>query len=93
MVSVPSQGATVSPPPDATADNQPTQTIETVPTQQVLPAQQQPAQTPRAPQGGMTNSPTTRAPISVAPESRPPFPNQGPRTGGNGAGGLLGGLL
>jgi hypothetical protein len=37
--------------------------------------------------------PATRAPISVSPESRPPFPNQGPPRDTNGHGGLLGGLL
>ena len=48
---------------------------------------------PRVPRGGVQNSPSTRAPFSVTPESRPAFPNQGPRTGANGGGGLLGGLL
>jgi hypothetical protein len=46
----------------------------------------------REPEARVTNSPTTRAPISVAPEERPPFPNQAPGGGGtDGGGGLLGG--
>jgi hypothetical protein len=36
---------------------------------------------------------TTRAPISVSPESRPPFPGQGLPRNNNQRGGLLGGLL
>lgn len=43
------------------------------------------------PEGEAPGAPTTRAPISVAPETRPAFPNQTPPTGGNGRGGLLGG--
>lgn len=43
-----------------------------------------------APQPRTTNSPTTRDPISVAPDIRAPVPSQGP--GGNDrGGGLLGG--
>jgi hypothetical protein len=40
--------------------------------------------------------PTTRAPISVSPETRAPFPNQAPPRNNDqrgGGGGLLGGLL
>ncbi len=48
----------------------------------------------REPEVHVTNSPTTRAPISVAPETRQPFPNQGPRGGGRpeDGGGILGGF-
>ena len=94
VTAVPSQVATVAPPPPTQAGSEAAQTVESVPTQEAVP-EPPPTQTPppRAPQGGAQNSPSTRAPISVAPESRPPFPNQGPRTGDNGGGGLLGGLL
>jgi hypothetical protein len=95
VANVPSQADTVAPPPPTIADNPAPRTIESIPTPQVPPSLPQPALTPapRGPQGGVSNSPTTRAPISVAPESRPPFPNQGPQTDENGGGGLLGGLL
>ena len=36
---------------------------------------------------------TTRAPISVSPESRPPFPDQNPPRNNDQRGGLLGGLF
>jgi hypothetical protein len=45
------------------------------------------------PPAPMPPSATTRAPISVSPESRPPFPNQNPPGDNNQRGGLLGGLL
>ena len=94
VTDVPSQVATVAPPPPTQAGSGAAQTVESVPTQEAVP-EPPPAQTapPPAPQGSAQNSPSTRAPISVAPESRPPFPNQGPRPGDNGGGGLLGGLL
>jgi hypothetical protein len=94
VTEVPSQVAAVAPPPPTPADSEAAQTVESVPTQQAVP-ESPPTQTPppRAPRGEVKNSPSTRAPISVAPESRPAFPNQGPRTGGSGGGGLLGGLL
>src|ERR1700682_542096 len=41
----------------------------------------------------MPPPPTTRAPISVSPESRPPFPDQNPPRNNDQRGGLLGGLL
>jgi hypothetical protein len=50
------------------------------------PARTQPVDT-------MPPPPTTRAPISVSPESRAPFPNQGPPRNNDQRGGLLGGLL
>ncbi|WNG90843.1 hypothetical protein [Mycobacterium sp. ITM-2016-00318] len=95
VANVPSQADTVAPLPPTIADDPTPRTIESIPTPQVPPSVQQPALTPapRGPQGGVSNSPTTRAPISVAPESRPPFPNEGPPPGENGGGGLLGGLL
>jgi hypothetical protein len=41
----------------------------------------------------MPPPPTTRAPISVSPQTRAPFPNQAPpRKNEDGGGGLLGGL-
>ncbi|MEO3761362.1 hypothetical protein ABGB19_24175 [Mycobacterium sp. B14F4] len=43
------------------------------------------------PEAEVPPPPATRAPISVAPETRPPFPNQTPPTGGDARGGLLGG--
>lgn len=87
-------GAGEAPQAPITADDQTPRTVESVPAQRIAPDTPPPVRTsaPRAPQRGASNAPTTRAPISVAPESRAPFPNQGPRTGDNG-GGLLGGLL
>jgi hypothetical protein len=41
----------------------------------------------------MPPPPTTRAPISVSPESRTPFPNQAPPRNNDQGGGLLGVLL
>ena len=83
------------PPPVTTASEVPNptpQTVESGPAQS--PAQPQPTTSNREPQPRVTNSPSTRAPISVAPETRQPFPNQDPRgANGNGGGGLLGGLL
>jgi hypothetical protein len=92
VADVPTEAATVPPPPPTAEDSETPQTIPSVPTQQEAP-EPAPMSSPRAPQGGATNSPTTRAPISVAPKSRTPFPGQGPRTSENGRGGLLGGLL
>jgi hypothetical protein len=40
----------------------------------------------------MPPPPTTRAPISVSPATRPPFPNQSPPRNNDHPGGLLGGL-
>ena len=45
------------------------------------------------PPAPMPPSATTRAPISVSPESRPPFPDQSPPRNSDQRGGLLGGLL
>jgi hypothetical protein len=45
------------------------------------------------PPAPMPPPPSTRAPISVSPESRPPFPNQSPPRNNDQRGGLLGGLL
>jgi hypothetical protein len=93
VADVPSQVASVAPPPPTSAGSETAETVESVPTQEAVPEPQTQTPAPRAPQRGVENSPSTRAPISVAPESRAPFPNQGPRTGDNGGGGLLGGLL
>lgn len=94
-INIPTPAATVAPPPPTTAESVAPQTIQPVPTQQAVPASPRPTQapSPREPRADTPKPPATRAPISVAPESRAPFPNQGPRTGGGGAGGLLGGLL
>ena len=43
------------------------------------------------PEATRPQPPATRAPISVAPETRPPFPHQNPPEGGDNRGGLLGG--
>ncbi len=59
----------------------------------VLP-QQPPSSTAGEPPATMPPPPTTRAPMSVSPETRTPFPNQTPqRRNDGGGGGLLGGLL
>jgi hypothetical protein len=92
IADMPSLAAPVLPP--TTADVP----IEAPPTIDSMPAQlsaQKPTTASRAPQTRTANTPATRAPISVAPETRAPFPNQAPPQGGNGGGGLLGrgGLL
>jgi hypothetical protein len=88
---LPSQAA---PPPPAPP---PTETSEGVGTPNVQlapqPERQEPTTARRKPAAGVPNTPETRAPISVAPTKRAPFPNQ--RTGGGQdteGGGLLGGL-
>jgi hypothetical protein len=57
------------------------------------PPPQQPTTIASVPPATMPPPPTTRAPISVSPETRTPFPNQSPPRDNNGGGGLLGGLL
>jgi hypothetical protein len=54
---------------------------------------QEPTTVASEPPGTMPPPPTTRAPISVSPESRVPFPNQTPPRKNEQGGGLLGGLL
>jgi hypothetical protein len=92
---IPSQAVSVLPPQTTGITSEAQQNIGPGPWQPA-PAPQRPSTTSqREPEAGVTNSPTTRAPISVAPETRPPFPNQGPRGGGgpeSGGGGILGGL-
>jgi hypothetical protein len=72
-----------------------TQTVQSGPEQQLPQTQPLPTQSPtnREPGGAVVDTPATRAPISVAPETRQPFPNQTPRGGDGRNGGLLGGLL
>jgi hypothetical protein len=57
------------------------------------PPVQQPTTVASEPPAPMPTPPTTRAPISVSPESRAPFPNQTPPGNNEQGGGLLGGLL
>jgi hypothetical protein len=57
------------------------------------PPVQQPTIVASEPPGTMQPPPNMRAPISVSPESRPPFPNQTPPRKNEQGGGLLGGLL
>jgi hypothetical protein len=53
----------------------------------------QPTTVASEPPATMPPPPTTRAPISVSPETRAPFPNQPPPRKNGEGGGLLGGLL
>jgi hypothetical protein len=53
----------------------------------------QPTTVASEPSATMPPPPTTRAPISVSPETRTPFPNQTPPRSNDGSGGLLGGLF
>lgn len=46
----------------------------------------------RSPGGGASDTPATRSPISVALETRQPFPNQPPQQGGPTEGDLLPGV-
>jgi len=57
------------------------------------PPAHQPTTVASEPPAPMPPPPSTRAPISVSPESRPPFPNQSPPRKNDQRGGLLGGLL
>ncbi len=57
------------------------------------PSLQEPTTVASEPPGTMPPPPTTRAPISVSPESRVPFPNQTPPRKNEQRGGLLGGLF
>jgi cytoskeletal protein RodZ len=58
-----------------------------------LPPVQEPTTVASEVPASMPPSPTTRAPLSVSPESRPPFPDQSPPRNNDQGGGLLGGLL
>jgi len=80
-------------PPSAIQTSRATPTIE-----QQRPPVQRPTTSASKPAGTqpvdtMPPSPTTRAPISVSPETRAPFRNQGPPRNNDHGGGLLGGLL
>jgi outer membrane biosynthesis protein TonB len=82
-----------APPPETTATETPTespQTIESAPRQQT--EAPQPTTSQRTPETHVTNSPTTRAPMSVAPQTRAPFPNQGGQRGGPNQGDLIPGV-
>jgi hypothetical protein len=81
------------PPPETSATQTPTespQTIESAPLQQT--EAPQPTTSQRAPETHVTDSPTTRAPMSVAPRTRAPFPNQGGQRGGPNQGNLIPGV-
>lgn len=90
---IPSQPA-----PVPAAPTEPPQPVESTPGQAPGqppgPPTQPPPTVQREPGSGVRSSPTTRPPISVAPKPHAPFPNQGPRGGGEPrtGGGLLGGL-
>lgn len=92
-VNRPVESAAPAPPPPPAAST--AAEVTTQPTVAVEPpAVPPPAPTTvtNAPEAGEPQPPTTRPPISVAPETRPPFPNQTPPTGGDrDRGGLLGG--
>ncbi|HEX2400864.1 MAG TPA: hypothetical protein VHJ79_12915 [Mycobacterium sp.] len=82
----------------ATLSTAPARTPEQTPTVQRQQPAVQPAPTTIAsePPAPMPPPPTTRAPISVSPETRAPFPNHTPPRNNDqrsGGGGLLGGLL
>ncbi len=91
VVGVPAQATTVPTSPESVpVESLPP--IEPAPGQEATPAAPK-TSAPRRSQGAVLNTPSTRAPISVAPETRAPFPNQTPGGGRDGVGGLLGGLL
>jgi hypothetical protein len=87
----------MTPPPGALAPaateppSQAPQTLEPHAGQQTSAQPQQPAAS-RRPQEGVTISPATRAPISVAPQPRPAFPNQDGQRGGPNQGDLVPGI-
>ncbi|GFG48678.1 hypothetical protein CQY20_09855 [Mycolicibacterium agri] len=87
---LPSQAAPPPPaPPTETSEGVETPTVQLAP----QPERQEPTTARRKPAAAVPKTPKTRAPISVAPTKRAPFPSQ--RTGGNEeteGGGLLGGL-
>ncbi|PXX11296.1 hypothetical protein C8E89_103385 [Mycolicibacterium moriokaense] len=84
---VPVLPATVSAPAVQTSTARPIVEPQRPPGQEPTTVASEPAHAPMPP------APTTRAPISVSPESRPPFPDQNPPQDNNQRGGLLGGLL
>jgi len=84
---VPVLPATISTSAAQTSTAKPTIEPQRPPEQEPTTVASEPARSPTPP------LPTTRAPISVSPESRPPFPDQGPPRSNDQRGGLLGGLL
>jgi hypothetical protein len=60
--------------------------------QPVQPPTQQPSTVASEPPSTMPPPPATRAPLSVGPESRAPFPNQAPSRKNDQGSGLVGGL-
>jgi hypothetical protein len=80
--------------PTATAQPVPVSpaTVSTTVEQQRPPVQQ-PTTTAGKSAATMPPAPTMRAPISVSPASRAPFPNQSPPRNNGHPGGLVGGLL
>src|SRR6476469_7956581 len=89
---MPRQAAPVAPSPAAPAPPEAPQATDSAAPPQT--ASQRPEPTSmRESQGAVANSPATRAPISVTPRTRAPFPSQAPRGGGrshDGGGGILG---
>ena len=79
--------ATVSASAVQTSAAVPTVERQRPPVQEPTTVASEPAPAPMPP------PPTTRAPISVSPESRPPFPDQNLPRNNDQRGGLLGGLL
>ena len=79
--------ATVSASAVQTSAAVPTVERQRPPVQEPATGASEPAPAPMPP------PPTTRAPISVSPESRPPFPDQNLPRNNDQRGGLLGGLL
>lgn len=93
VAEIPSRAAPIPPAPTVAVPTEAPHTVDSGPHRVFVPEPAPtPTPTPRQSQGGVSISPSTRAPISVAPATRPPFPNQPPRGGGQN-GGLLGGLL
>jgi hypothetical protein len=93
--SMPTTTAQPAPALPATVSAPAVQTSAAVPTvERQRPTVQEPTTVASEPAPApMPPPPTTRAPISVSPESRPPFPNQNPPRNSDQRGGLLGGLL
>jgi hypothetical protein len=90
LADVPSMAAPIPPPTTTDVPIVAPRSFDSVPAQ--LPMQR-PTSAKPAPRTRNENTQPTRAPISVAPESRAPFPHQTPPQGGGGGrgGGLLGG--
>ena len=91
---MPRQAAPVAPSPAAPAPSEAPRATDSAAPPQTASQRPEPNST-RETQGAVGNSPATRAPISVAPRTRAPFPSQAPQGGRShdGGGGILGGLL